>query len=772
MVDWNQWSQFDNVELKLLLDQAFPLSDFTLEGIVQGADAVGDSEAIRSIINLSVIEHGNKIRELEPERWCCRLLGPYPTPIDYIDLIEAVATDNLMRRADFLISVQGSPDRAKKHLDTIESVYEGHPRYALYRGKTRKALATSKRAVEKESLLKSAYLDALNATYWSQGQTMIAAEAFRLSGELGRQDYGYSDNPYSADYPYKPFFSTWEQGGNTDRIVANTTSALENSTYQFRQVERLGYFYKNQSVQMSKLLDSIKGRFNGNPKYFTFMAKHLLDLEKPDEAENYYRKGIEASPTHWDNYSKLGIMLFEKGKIEEAYDVFISWPGFSSEATGNRVRRANNAYIAGSWFFWTGHFNYAIPLYRISADLNTGSGGSLSSEIRLNILEGKYDLAAEGMMRRANRYNNSYAYRDYLGILHAFGENNKAWNAFNILVNRQNKPHVWETALTGHHLQSFDENEIASWVQQYKSLISEQGDSYAAVYLLRAGVTDRFPSENLAKSIEAIDQPVWQLQNRWKQIYRESPNGSKQYVLGPLLHEGGVTLPIGATERSEKVRVKSDLVYFAEAYRNIRAENYDLALQILEEAVGFYSTANVRFGYILPYYAYASAKVGDSSGIGKILEEFPSSQHRFDYYLAKGVLAGMNGDYDHSNRFLDLALYRRPHTESRPLFTEYQYAEICEMLLEATENEGYRDRLLDWSSKSEKFFPWYSWAYTMQAKWSEDPATRGRAISIGSYLDKKSDRLKNISVPATQSENKHLNPFLIYMDTNPQRQSL
>ncbi len=90
---------------------------------------------------------------------------------------------------------------------------------------------------------------------------------------------------------------------------------------------------------------------------------------------------------------------------------------------------------------------------------------------------------------------------------------------------------------------------------------------------------------------------------------------------------------------------------------------------------------------------------------------------------------------------LKLALVRRPFTEGRPIFTEYQYAEVCEWLFEATRDTRYRNLALDWAKKNQAFQPWFAWAYAMEARLSTNPAERGRAIAIAYYLDRKSARL-------------------------------
>ena len=149
--------------------------------------------------------------------------------------------------------------------------------------------------------------------------------------------------------------------------------------------------------------------------------------------------------------------------------------------------------------------------------------------------------------------------------------------------------------------------------------------------------------------------------------------------------------------------------------------------------------------------------------IEKLLKTFDHKKiQSFDYQLARAVLTGLKGDYANSLKHLELAQYRRNHTEDRPLFTEYQYAEVIELLFEATNNPLYKKLLVEWLVKVRQFFPWYSWPYTMLAKYSDNPEQRMMSIAMGYYLDKDSYRLKGISeatIKDARDKFENLNPF-------------
>lgn len=763
LTDWDLWSQSSNRQWKQLLDNEFPVADYSLDEIVTGAQALGDAADISATIDLSVGEHIARLMAAEPQIWCCESRFAKPGLSDYVDLLASIGTDNLMARGEFLITLQGSPERAQRFLDSLEAVYDGHPRLALLRAKTLAGLAARKSGAEKEGLLKNAYVEATNALFWAKGQTRVAADAFNLTAQLRRNDFGDADNPYAADYPFRSFYPPWEKSGNASRIRSNALAALNNSTDDFLPVTKLKSLQFGESAGMAELLASIDGRFDGNAEYVKFMAEGSLELGNTEEAARYFRARIQTNRGSWDAYEELGKILVEDGHIDEAFETLMSWPGFREGAEVNAVTRANASHIAGSFFYWTGNFDKTEPFYRLSAEPNTGSEGSIASVLRLQILDGDYEQAMQGMLNRARRYNSTYAYRDYLGMLHVTGHSDEAWSAFNIIVNRQGGYHPWETALAGHHIASLTEAEIGEWAQRYKELISSTGDSYAAFYLLRAGVTDRVPTAKLAELIEKLDHPVWELDRPpQRHVYREAADRRTKAIVGPQNRDRRSVLPINFPGTDSAKKVPSDLAYFAQAYRAIRMSDDAEAARLLGEAADLYNLGDNRFGYLLPYFAFASAQAGDTAHVEKVLSTFNPKQQRFDFHLANAVLAGLRDRVDDADKHLTLARYRRPHTEDRPLFSEYMYAEICELLYDATKRDAYRQRLVDWAGKARQFFPWYSWPYGMLAKYSKDANERQSAMAISHYLDKNSERLQSLpqaEIEAAVRELGQHNPF-------------
>jgi hypothetical protein len=431
----------------------------------------------------------------------------------------------------------------------------------------------------------------------------------------------------------------------------------------------------------------------------------------------------------------------------------------------NTVGLANYAYEAGSLHYWSGNFAQAIPLYKLAADLGTGSESSLASAARLALLNGDYVAAFRGTTERANRYRSGYAYRDYLGMLHAFGATEEAWAGFAALLPALNQPQTWDSALVGHRREGASEAAIAAWAAKEPMRSAAGFIAYAPTHVLRAAVTDRTPSPNFAAQLAALERPVWQLQNPERTVVRAGGEGDFHVVLGPITLGDGTLLP-GMFDQTQKARVKSDLVYYAEAYVAIRGGKFDAARALLEQAAALYDMRNPSLGYLLPAYAYAAARAGNTVAVEKLLDSFPMSHRRFDYELARATIAAIGSKPEQALRSLDLALHRRPFTEGRPIFTEYQYGEVCEWLSDATGDTRYRALALDWAKQNQLMLPWMAWPYAMQASLAADAAERGAAIAMTNYLDPKSERLSRLP------KDEVINAIKTYSARNPFRRAL
>ncbi len=765
VVDWDKWAQIDNIVIKALLDLEFPIAGFSAEDLVRGAASLADPSRLQASLNLSVLEHERRLLTSDHAQWCCQPLRATPAPLDYLDLIEGIGADNLMRRAYFFTYIQGNPESALSFLSQIERAYKDYPQFALARAQADAKVAETAEGASKSGLIQSAASNAANAMYWEQGQTPAAADAFNfVAGLAGAQQFQLA-NFYAGDIPYRSFYPEWAAGGQMEIITNNSLTKLRNSAFDFQPVTDLAWSYgelQKKQDKVDELLKSIEGRFAGHPARPLMLAQYRLAKGDVAGAERYYREGIRLQPGDWSGYFELGRMLFEDGKTSKAAELFGSYPGFTPGAKQNPVAVSNQAYQAGNLFYWTGHFEDAVPLFKIAADLQTGSEASLSSEARIRLLEGDFSTALQLMLQRGQRYNSSYAFRDYFGLLHGMSRSEQAWPGFNMLAVQSPAPHIWETAVVGQRLAGLGEEQVFAWAKQDAMRSAGAAIGYASLHLLRSGTMDRVPSANLPDRIAEIERPVWQLQSWHGMTARPYADGSREAVLGPATAEGDI-LPTGVFNGATKTHIHSDLYVFAKALRAMRLGNYAAADAELREAAAHYDLSTVSLGYLLPYYALAAARSGRSAAVATYLNGVPQARRRFDYYLAKAMLAGVAGRHEDALRHLRAGLHRRPYTEFRPLLVEYQYGELCDLLYEATQVPGYRDEALQWAKRTQSMQPWFAWSYAMEAKYATDSGERGRAIAMAYYLDRNSELLSKLpkkEVEAAIKEFSGRNPLL------------
>lgn len=748
--DMDMWAQYENISLKQLLDHDFPIHDYTAESLTRGVASAGNAEKIQTMGDLSVVNHIRKLLDNNAEKWCCMVLDNHPGQLDYLRLIEAIGEDNLFREANFLTSVQGSPDAALSFLGEIGYVYRDNPSYSWALASAQLSSAEKTDGAGRDGLQESSYENMFNTMYWEQGQSFNSNGSFMYLSSTTHHDYGDPDNFYASDYPFRPYYDQWEMGdwqvSQTQRQISNAEAALRNSIYTLGPLNYLTWFYAEIDKQPDKenaLLESVKDRFSGNPKMYQVLIKNGKRNGDTLAVEKYYRESIKAQPLNWDTYFGLGEYFIEQGKLSPAAELFMSYPGFKPDSKENSVGVSNSAEKAGSRFFWLGEFALAKPLFNVSTRVETGANSDYFSRACINLIDGNYLRAMANIRERAIRYDNTYAYRDYLGLLHAMGASMEAWDGFNALADQAKDPHIWESALVGHRKAGSSEKEIAEWASQKSANNIGRTNNYAAKYLLMAGVTDRTPSVELISTLADIAQPVWKIDYNGFTI-QSSDDGSVQAIQGPHISDNSI-LPIAVFQNATKTRVKSSLVYFAEAYRSVQTGDFAAARDSLQEASTLYDFSKDDMGYMLPYYAYAAARSGDVSTVEKYINDFSTEKQGFDYLLAKAAIYGIAGKTDESVQFLQNALYRRISTENRPMQTEYQYADICRLLYEATGKAAFKKIALDWAKKNQVFQPWFAWSYAMEANLSDSKEERGRSVAMAYYLDPKSEMLEKVS---------------------------
>jgi hypothetical protein len=213
--------------------------------------------------------------------------------------------------------------------------------------------------------------------------------------------------------------------------------------------------------------------------------------------------------------------------------------------------------------------------------------------------------------------------------------------------------------------------------------------------------------------------------------------------------------------------VKSEFVLLADALTSFHANDHAAAVKKFLALADLYPIENDYTKVAFAYFAYSSAKTGDAAGLEKNLDDYAGPD--FDYWLSRAFFAAVRHDAKSAQDGLVHAFNVRPNTDERPIMTEYQWAEACEIVLRETKDARFERMLVDWARKYERIVPWEAWAYAVEAQYSKDPVAANRALALTLYLDPRSPRIAQTSparLDAARAWLKANNPFL---DKRPPR---
>ena len=122
----------------------------------------------------------------------------------------------------------------------------------------------------------------------------------------------------------------------------------------------------------------------------------------------------------------------------------------------------------------------------------------MTSQIRLNILEERYQSAVEGSYERAQRYPDAYPFRDFLSFLHALGYGEEAWDGFSQVATAFDNPQIWVSALVGQRRAGLSEPEIRAWLKQPGIRDARfRNNLFAPRYAVLVNASDHEPPEDL-----------------------------------------------------------------------------------------------------------------------------------------------------------------------------------------------------------------------------------------------------------------------------------
>ncbi len=738
------WFVLSNLEVKNRMDEVFPVEGFTANDLFTSNAVIGESPSPGDEIDLSVYNHYHRYLLKFGDKICCMNRNGSISEMDYLDLLYAVGESDLLRMVHKQLRTLGLPEDAMNILDKVEAVYRGHPGFTNVRIVTLRKLSEKNHGQARDNMIRRYEESAYNVYLWAQGQTPESANLLGFGDSWPtKQEYLF----YEADYPRRYYWpvlkgdrTKYKESFLKDNIysfIPDSTkndiqngqialqysccsmTPLENLKNAFMYIKNLNKDFEKQiDIDIAELLKSNENRFVGHPAYnelFQTAATEKRDIKKELEAN------ISSNPLTWQPYFELGKLYLREGDFKKALVTFQRYPLFRGQNEQNMVEMSNNAHEAGLELFWNSAVDESIPLLKLAANSDTGSGAEMASAQMLALLEGDYQQAAFHSMQIVQRYGGSrYTTSNYSEYLHLFGYHNEAWALFNTGNIESLSPDIWQAVFVGQRMESRSSKEIADWIS--REGMREVPFEYVARHVFMAFVLDR------------------------------------KLDIGSLTMIKGLNLPDGEGRRKSE-RFRTMYSEFAEALYHVRQGEFDRAFDLFKKYL-FSFHSEIRES-ALPYLYLSAVKSGRLTELEEHLSNYVSNYtspgNEFASHLSWAYVSGVKGEHERAMQHLRSASYQIPFTGKRPIFGWYQLVETCEWLYENSKKDEYRAQALRWAKIHQRIKPMFAWAYAVEAKYTDSDTDRVRALAIALYLDEQSERISGFSGPMRDQAIKWLN---------------
>lgn len=684
LLDKWPWTTQPNLIIKEMMDQAFPVENFTAKGLVTSKIALGLSPLEGPEVELCAYEHYYQIHKKNGGALYADANVTYVNPSDYLQLLYEISEANLISEIYKSARMRGLADEALEKIRKYDPVYKGLPVMAMLESEALNLKARSSRGEERTELEKQAQDLATLASYWSMGQVSFAR-----------------NRVFDQDFPKQYYWH--KSGGNNGDSIASLENSLLYTNEKFQVVKDLYKFYNNSSYKdkLNDLLNRLETRFVGNPDRQILLSDSYLIKGDAIKAKNFLDEAIKILPDSWGPHSKLMDIAIQKGNFDEAFNIAISFDPFSENEPQNSVQLSFYAYEAGMKFFLIGEADKALPLFELAQKFQTGSTPEMISNAFVNIINEDYQNALSSYFAGARRYPTAEFLSGYLKLLHLIGLHDQAWAVFNNLPPNKKSPEVYGAALYGMAIEGKTDQEMMSWIGR-----QDQGTGVSGFYLYKI-----------------IDSDTKELKEIFEKGIPKSRDG--RLSLNPQQAFMNMYLPfrLGAYERPDKTKT----------FETQTLLNTKHVEQIHESA--------------LPYSAFYFNYFGRMDEFRRLLGEFRDTKG-VNYFeqLTEGIVAGLDGDPKAALECFRKARLKIslnvPYYHFPPL---YQLAETCEWFFEKTKDSRYRDAALDFARWHNRQDPTAAWPYTFLAKYSSNTSEKGNALARAVYLSPNSTRLSAFS---------------------------
>ncbi|MEK6744995.1 MAG: hypothetical protein AABZ15_15365 [Nitrospirota bacterium] len=757
------WNVPANTDLKKYLDEAVPVTGYSLQDVLRGMVVRGDiNSGDMARTDASVHEHRKRLL-VERPAIAIRGRDGIVTLIDVLDLTNAWAEAGILKQVNLRVNTQGLYEEGIALVDRYETIFRGNPDLASFKSLALKWLARRKQGDERRNLERSSEEISRDACLWSGGQTNTAYDMCSSSMVFYENDFPrrsfwgvhrdvqlYGDR---AEYQLREVVvtspaSTIQFFADSNRAtLRHRELALRYEITDFRTLERYhgALINANMIPEADMLLKRNKQRFAGSPLKAEFMANQLEKKGDDQAAFALFEETIRVVPGVWGPFFELGSRHLRRGDVKKASVSFKQYPFFPFSGTlsrsddSNTVALSNYAYNAGKVLRWAGEFHEAKPFFELSAGYDTGSASGMSSEYLLALYEKDYEKAADVALAEGRRYADKFSYSDYLHILRVVASSPDTDSLFLSLNLMDSEEVPWEPVITGLRMEGKSDDDVRAWLARNgKNIV---GRPQARQFFVKAFLEDRRAAPGLADMIESIERQV-ELPERQRSPMRTADRDGKNVLSVPALYAA---------------------VRFA-----IEEKQYEQAATLLYQWTRVLrSPEESRSPFLMPYVVWSHLKTGKRDEAERLLNTFQNRSGKvFEYWLGTAMLQAVAGKDNEALRSLDLSRFNVNTSlhATRSIHPWYQLVEACEILFEETGNAEYRNKALELARMRQQMQPLISWTYAVEARYAATEEERIGPLAITLYLDPRSYRIADISEPEKEKARKWLetnNPFRV-----------
>lgn len=774
--DFDLWAQYSAATLKFALETLLPSETVSLEDHYTKLAVVGDVPDELELTRL-LWQHLEDVENATVKK---RSQDPTAMPVvsetDILDLVRSLAVANHIHEVDKDLSRRALPHAAHEELSRFDSFYAGHPEVTLLKGRVLKAMAEKSTGAESTNLRAAAREAEMNGFAWTGRITPNAAQVARTFAIISGSNARYRPGAHGPFVRYSRRYFEWPKGSGWSQRINRTEQkdgaldrCIEYVWTSFHCVRwKIDAAIKgadNADEIRTAILAQYADRFSGHPQRDEYHVELARDEDNGDAEIQAIQSKIAAGSTDQSLYFALGKIFKRRGEYERAQQAWLSYPGYQPADRRLELSEVTTADNAAAMLFWIGQYELAMPLLELAASSPSGSASSMTSAVRIALINGDYESAVTWSAHRVRRYNSKYALRDFLQLLHILGQSETAWSTFEQFSAVQENSQMWSGALVGHRQQSASIDEILAWIQNSAALRTastratnrQEPVSLAARYLLQVGTMDRVPDANLAQKVadaNARPKPVFMHTNRPPDVNDDSrdpiPFAFVKDGNVKIKHDDSLPMPRNTQRAAHEQEIDHRYTMLARAMTAFLNDDFAEAYKLFNETAYFY-----YLDEYLPYYAFSASKLEQAEHISSVLaarepgfaeirrkEALGESNlgYRFNEDLTYAVIAGLSGDHEVAISRLQLALNNRPYLEDRSVYPMYQVVDLADRLFEETGAAVYRDFALDLGRRHTVVLPMYAWAYFVVAKYSLSEVERLSAAASGLYLDPQSHR--------------------------------